>query len=224
MADNQGKVEVAVLQGEREMAAHNKALGRFDLVGIPPSPKGVPQIEVTFDIDSNGIVHVSAKDQATGSEQRVVVTPSTGLTEGEINDIIEDAKRHAEEDRVKTELLRIQQRLEGLLDSNEKTFAEFGSLLDEAKRKKIQRTLAETRRALGGSSVTDCTDSLEKLQEVSSVLTDVILYNPSSKSRAPAPAGEPAPSPPPAEEAAAAAPAAAQGGGAEPEKEPGSES
>jgi molecular chaperone DnaK len=187
VADNQGKVEVHVLQGEREMAAHNKSLGRFDLIGIPPSPKGVPQIEVTFDIDSNGIVHVSARDQATGSEQRIVVSPSSGLTEGEINDIIEDAKRHAEEDRVKAELLRIQQRLEGLLDSNEKTFAEFGSLLDEAKRKSVQRTLAETRRALGGRSVSECTESLERLQEVSKILTDVILYNPSSAAK---PAGQ----------------------------------
>ncbi len=187
VTDNQGKVEVHVLQGEREMAAHNKSLGRFDLVGIPPAPKGVPQIEVTFDIDSNGIVHVSARDQATGSEQRIIVSPSSGLTEGEINDIIEDAKRHAEEDRVKAELLRIQQRLEGLLDSNEKTFAEFGSLLEEAKRKAVQRTLAEARRAVGGNSVSECTECLEKLQEVSKTLTDVILYNPSSTSRPPAP-------------------------------------
>jgi molecular chaperone DnaK len=193
VADNQTKVEVHVLQGEREMAAHNKSLGRFDLVGVPPSPKGVPQIEVSFDIDSNGIVHVSARDQATGSEQRIVVSPSSGLTEREISDIIEDAKRHAEEDRVKAELLRIQQRLEGLLESNEKTFAEFGSLLDEAKRKSVQRSLAEARRAVSGKSVSDCTGCLEKLQEVSKILTDVILYNPSSMAKAPRPMATPQP-------------------------------
>ncbi len=202
VTDNQGKVEVHVLQGEREMAAHNKSLGRFDLVGIPASPKGVPLIEVTFDLDSNGIVHVSARDQATGSEQRIIVSPSSGLTEGEIADIIEDAKRHAEEDRVKAELLRIQQRLEGLLDSNEKTFAEFGSLLEEAKRKMVQRALAEARRAMSGKSVSECTECLEKLQEVSKTLTDVILYNPSSASRISGP-----------QAAGAAAGSGSQGGG-----------
>jgi molecular chaperone DnaK len=180
VADNQTKVEVHVLQGERDMSAHNKSLGRFELVGIPPSPKGVPQVEVTFDIDSNGIVHVSARDQATGREQRIVVTPSCGLSEQEINDIVEDARRHSEEDRVKTELIRIQQRLEGLLESNEKSFAEFGYLLEEGKRKEVQRTLAEARRAMAGTNASECTECLEKLQEASKIMTDVILYNPSS--------------------------------------------
>jgi molecular chaperone DnaK len=191
VTDNQTKVEVHVLQGEREVAAHNKSLGRFELVGIPPSPKGVPQIEVTFDIDSNGIVHVSARDQATSREQRIVVSPSSGLSEKEVNDIIEDAKRHAEEDRVRAELLRIQQRLEGLLDSNEKTFTEFGYMLDEDKRKTVQRTLAEARRALAGTSIAESTDCLERLQEASKILTDVILYDPSTVSKAGG--GDPAP-------------------------------
>jgi molecular chaperone DnaK len=180
VTDNQTKVEVHVLQGERELAVNNKSLGRFELVGIPPAPKGVPQIEVSFDIDSNGIVHVSARDQATGREQRILVTPSSGLSEREIGEIIEDARRHAEEDRVRAELTRIQQRLEGLLDSNEKTFAEFGSMLEESKRRGVQRTLAEARRALSGNSLTECTACLEKLQEASKILTDVILYNPTS--------------------------------------------
>ncbi len=184
VTDNQTKVEVHVLQGERELGAHNKSLGRFELVGIPPAPKGVPQIEVTFDIDSNGIVHVSARDQATGSEQRILVTPSSGLSEREINDIIDDARRHAEEDRVRAELMRIQHRLEGLLDSNEKTFTEFGYLLDEGRRKDVQRTLAGARKALAGTSIAESTACLEKLQEASKILTDVILYNPSPVSKA----------------------------------------
>ncbi|MBI3449393.1 MAG: molecular chaperone DnaK [Acidobacteria bacterium] len=179
VTDNQTKVEVHVLQGEREVAAHNKSLGRFELVGIPPSPKGVPQIEVTFDIDSNGIVHVSARDQATSREQRIVVTPSSGLSEREVNEIIEDAKRHAEEDRVRAELMRVQQRLEGLLDNNDKTFTEFGYMLPEEKRREVQKALAEARRALSGSSVAESTKCLEKLQEASKILTDVILYSPS---------------------------------------------
>ncbi|HZI92887.1 MAG TPA: molecular chaperone DnaK [Patescibacteria group bacterium] len=192
VTDNQSKVEVHVLQGEREIAGHNKSLGKFDLVGIAPSPKGVPQIEVTFDIDSNGIVHVSARDQGTGREQRIAVTPSSGLTEREINDIIEDARRHAEEDRVKAELTRIQSRLESLLDSNEKSFAEFGNLLDDEHRAAVQEILQDARRAIQGSSLQESTECLGKLGEASKILTDVIMYNPSvfKTSEPEAPPGE----------------------------------
>ena len=179
VADNQSKVEVNVLQGEREVAAFNKSLGRFELVGIPPAPKGVPQIEVTFDIDSNGIVHVSARDMAGNKEQTIVVTPSGGLTEKEINDIIDDAKRNQEVDRKKAELYRIQARLEGLLESNMKSFAEFGSLLDEEKRNTVKQILDGARRALASASISECTTSLEKLGEASQILTEVILYHPS---------------------------------------------
>jgi len=180
VTDNQTKVEVHVLQGEREIAGHNKSLGKFELVGIPASPKGVPQIEVSFNIDSNGIVHVSAKDQGTGLEQRIVVTPSGGLTEREINDIIEDAHRHTEEDRVKAELARIQSRLDSLLDSNEKSFKEFGNVLDEDRRKEVQKILLSARKAIQGSSLKESTECLDKLNEASKILTDVILYNPSA--------------------------------------------
>jgi molecular chaperone DnaK len=179
VADNQSKVEVNVLQGEREVAAYNKSLGRFELVGIPPAPKGVPQIEVTFDIDTNGIVHVSARDMATNKEQTIVVTPSGGLTEKEIGDIIEDARRNQDADRKKAELNRIQARLEGLLESNMKSFAEFGNLLDEEKRNTVKQILEGARRALASASISECTASLEKLGEASQILTEVILYHPS---------------------------------------------
>jgi len=179
VADNQAKVEINVLQGEREVAAFNKSLGRFELVGIAPAPKGVPQVEVTFDIDSNGIVHVSARDMATGKEHSIAVTPSGGLTEKEINEIIEDAKRNADADKRKSELNRIQARLEGLLESNMKSFAEFGSLLDEAKRAAVKSILESARRALASGSLSECTASLEKLGEASQILTEVILYHPS---------------------------------------------
>ncbi len=179
IADNQAKVEINVLQGEREVAAFNKSLGRFELIGLPPAPKGVPQVEVTFDIDSNGIVHVSARDMATGKEHSIAVTPSGGLTENEINDIIEDAKRNADADRKKSELNRIQGRLEGLLESNMKSFAEFGSLLDEAKRAAVKTILESARKALASGSLSECTASLEKLGEASQILTEVILYHPS---------------------------------------------
>ncbi len=179
VADNQSKVEVNVLQGEREVASYNKSLGRFELVGIAPAPKGVPQIEVTFDIDSNGIVHVSARDVGTSKEQTIVVTPSGGLTEKEINDIIDDAKKFADADKKKAELYRIQARLEGLLESNMKSFAEFGSLLDEEKRNTVKKILEGARKALASASVSECTASLEKLAEASEILTEVILYHPS---------------------------------------------
>jgi len=179
VADNQSKVEVNVLQGEREVASYNKSLGRFELVGIAPAPKGVPQIEVTFDIDSNGIVHVSARDMATSKEQTIVVTPSGGLTEKEITDIIDDAKKYSDADKKKAELYRIQARLEGLLESNMKSFAEFGSLLDEEKRNTVKKILEGARKALASASVSECTASLEKLGEASEILTEVILYHPS---------------------------------------------
>ncbi|OLE67069.1 MAG: molecular chaperone DnaK [Acidobacteria bacterium 13_1_20CM_2_68_7] len=179
VADNQSKVEVNVLQGEREVASYNKSLGRFELVGIAPAPKGVPQIEVTFDIDSNGIVHVSARDMAISKEQTIVVTPSGGLTEKEITDIIDDAKKYADADKKKAELYRIQARLEGLLESNMKSFAEFGSLLDEEKRNTVKKILEGARKALASASVSECTASLEKLGEASEILTEVILYHPS---------------------------------------------
>ena len=179
VVDNQSKVEVNVLQGEREVAAFNKSLGRFELIGIPPAPKGVPQIEVTFDIDSNGIVNVSARDMATAKEQTIAVTPSGGLTEKEINEIIDDAKKFADADKKKAELHRIQTRLEGLLESNMKSFAEFGNMLDEEKRATVKKILDGARKSLASASVSECMASLEKLGEASQILTEVILYRPS---------------------------------------------
>jgi molecular chaperone DnaK len=190
VVDNQGKVEINVLQGEREVASYNKSLGRFELVGIPPAPKGVPQIEVTFDIDSNGIVHVSARDMATKKEQKIVVTPSGGLTDREIAEIIDDAERHAEDDKKKAELFRIQARLEGLLESNMRSFAEFGSMLDEEKRVTVKKIIDAARKALASASISECTESLEKLGEASQILTEVILYQPSSGAPGGSPGGK----------------------------------
>ncbi len=180
VADNQAKVEVHVLQGEREVAAHNKSLGRFELVGIPPAPKGVPQIEVTFDIDSNGIVNVQARDIATSREQKILVTPSGGLTEEEIQGIIEDAGKHAEEDRRRAELVRVKGRLEGLVDSSQKSFAEFGSMLSPEQQSSVRKILDTARKALAGGSVAECTQALERIAEVGRILSEVILYDPGS--------------------------------------------
>jgi len=180
VADNQSKVEVHVLQGEREIAAHNKSLGQFELVGIPSAPRGVPQIEVSFDIDSNGIVNVSARDLATNKEQKIVVTPSGGLSDEEISSIIEDAKKHSEEDRRRAELIRVRSRLEGLVESNQKTFSEFGSMLGEDKQLDVRRILENAKKALDVGSMAECTEALEKIAEVGQILSEVILYDPST--------------------------------------------
>jgi len=180
VTDNQAKVEVHVLQGEREIAVKNKSLCKFELVGIPPAPKGVPQVEVTFDIDSNGIVHVSAKDLATQREQRVVVNPSGGLSEAEIERLIGEAAKHAEEDKVLAELARTRARVEGLLQSIEKTFNEFGNLLEEAKRSEVHEVLISSRKMLQSQSAKDLTESMGKLGEASQILSEVILYKPAA--------------------------------------------
>jgi molecular chaperone DnaK len=184
VADNQTKVEVHVLQGEREVTAHNKSLGRFDLVGIPPAPKGVPQIEVSFDIDSNGIVNVSAKDLTTGQEQKIIVTPSSGLSEQEIHDIIDDARTHAEEDRRRAEFVMAQSRLSGLLDSSQKTFSEFGAMLERDRQSEVRRILESARKALESESAEQCTQALANLARVSEILSEVILYDPGQFSAA----------------------------------------
>jgi molecular chaperone DnaK len=184
VVDNQSKVEVHVLQGEREIAAYNKSLGRFDLVGIAPAPKGVPQVDVIFDVDTNGIVHVTAKDRATGSEQRIVVTPTSGLSDAEIEKIIEDARRNEEEDKKRAEILRIQSRLEGLLESSEKTFAEFGGMLEEEKQRAVRKVLQAARKSLTSDNVSEISRNLDKLGEVSQILTEVILYDPTKLSGA----------------------------------------
>jgi molecular chaperone DnaK len=148
VADNQTKVEIHVLQGEREIVAHNKSLGKSELVGIPPAPRGANQIEVSFDIDSNGIVSVQARDMATQREQKILVTPSSGLGEHEINAIIDDAKKHSEEDKLRSEYVRARGRLEGLVDSNQKTFNEFGSMQEGSRERqglRVHRSTGEDR-------------------------------------------------------------------------------
>jgi len=180
VADNQTKVQIHVLQGEREISAHNKSLGQFELVGIPSAPRGATQIEVSFDIDSNGIVNVQARDLATQREQKILVTPSSGLLEEEIASIITDAQEHADEDRRRAEYIRARARLEGLVDSNQKTFNEFGSMLSPDDQNKARRILADAKHALDSGSVAQCTEALEKIAEMGRILSEVILYDPGS--------------------------------------------
>jgi len=135
--DGQTAVTIRVFQGEREMAADNKILGQFDLIGIPGAPRGVPQIEVTFDIDANGIVNVSAKDKGTGKEQQIRIQASGGLSEGDIDKMVKDAEAHAEEDKKRKAQVEAKNHAEALVHSTEKTVAEHGSKVGEADRSSL---------------------------------------------------------------------------------------
>ncbi|RMG45265.1 MAG: molecular chaperone DnaK [Acidobacteria bacterium] len=179
-ADNQTKVEIHVLQGEREIAAANKSLARFELVGIPPAPRGTPQIEVTFDIDSNGIVSVSAKDLSSGLEQQVVVTPTSGLTPEEIERAIAEAEMFAEEDRRRLAASRAKARLEGLLETNRRTYKEFEQLLSPEQRQEIKQVFARCKTALASEDATAIQQALDMLGDVARILSDVALYDPTS--------------------------------------------
>ena len=148
--DGQTAVTIRVFQGEREMASDNKLLGQFDLVGIPAAPRGMPQIEVTFDIDANGIVNVSAKDKATAKEQQIRIQASGGLSDDEINRMVSDAESHAEEDKQRRELVETRNHAEALIHSTEKTLGEHGDKIDPANRGEIEAQIADLREALGG--------------------------------------------------------------------------
>src|SRR5438132_3848580 len=145
VADNQSKVQVHVLQGEREFARENKSLGKFDLVGIPPSPRGVPQIEVNFAIDSNGIVNVTARDQATGQSQGVQINPAGGLSKDEIDRLVEEAAEHQRYDATRREVRVLQNKLEGMIYTNEKVFREFGKLLNEKDQKSVTNAILKAK-------------------------------------------------------------------------------
>ncbi|SFM46184.1 molecular chaperone DnaK [Thermodesulforhabdus norvegica] len=165
-SDNQTSVMIHVLQGEREMAADNKSLGRFELVGIPPAPRGVPKIEVTFDIDANGIVHVSAKDLATGKEQSIKITPSSGLTEEEIQRLIKEAELHAEEDRKKRELVEARNRADNIIYGTEKSLRELGDKVAPEVRKNIEDQISRLREVMDKDdkeAIVRETDALIKL-------------------------------------------------------------
>jgi len=160
-ADNQPAVSIHVLQGERQMAADNRTLGRFELVGIPPAPRGVPQVEVAFDIDANGIVHVHAKDLGTGKEQSIKITASSGLSEEEIQKLVRDAEAHAEEDKKRKELIEARNQADSMVYSVEKNIKEFGDKIDAAEKAKIEEAITKTKKALEGDDI----DAIKKAQE-----------------------------------------------------------
>jgi molecular chaperone DnaK len=172
--DNQSAVTIRVFQGEREMAADNKLLGQFDLMGIPPAPRGTPQIDVTFDIDANGIVNVSAKDKGTGKEQRIQIQASGGLSETDIERMVKDAEAHAVEDKKRKEAVEAKNHAEALLHATEKTVAEHGSKLSDTDRRAIENAMSDLREALKGNDAPLITAKANALQQVSIKLGEAV--------------------------------------------------
>ncbi len=200
-SDNQTSVEVHVIQGERPMASDNKTLGKFHLVGIPPAPRGVPQVEVTFDIDANGIVNVSAKDVGTGREQKITITSSSGLSKDEIDKMMKDAESHSADDEKKKGEIEARNRLDGLVYSVEKTFNENKEKLDAAGTGEIESAIADAKTALAGSDADAMNNAFERLQTSSHKLAEVLYSQAGSAGE-----GEAAP-----EEQASSASAGAEG-------------
>ena len=175
VADNQSVVEIHVLQGERELSRENKSLGRFELVGIPTAPRGVPQIEVTFAIDSNGIVHVSARDLATGKAQGMQLNPAGGLSQSEIDRIIREASAFATADNERREITQLRNRLEGMIASNERVLGEFSEELSSDERERIDETLNRSKQMAASETRDDLMEALFDMHGVAKVLTRVML-------------------------------------------------
>jgi molecular chaperone DnaK len=183
-SDNQTAVSVHVVQGEREMAADNKTLGRFELVGIPPAPRGIPQIEVTFDIDANGIVHVLAKDLGTGKEQSIKITASSGMSKEEIEKAVKDAESHAAEDKKRKELVEARNEADTLIYSVEKSMAEYGGKLSEDEKASIQKALEATRAVKDGSDVAAIKAAVAELAKASHKIAEEIYTKMSREQQA----------------------------------------
>jgi molecular chaperone DnaK len=178
-ADNQPAVSIHVLQGEREMAGDNKTLGRFELVGIPAAPRGMPQIEVTFDIDANGIVNVSAKDLGTGKEQAIKITSSSGLSDSEVERMVQEAEQYADDDKKRRESAELRNQAETLLYSTEKTMGELGDKLPEADKEKINAVSEQLRKSLEGDDPEAIRSDIEALTQASHKLAE-LLYSQAS--------------------------------------------
>ena len=180
-ADNQPAVSIHVLQGEREMAPDNKTLGRFELVGIPPAPRGVPQIEVTFDIDANGIVNVSAKDLATNKEQSIQITASSGLSEEEIQQAVKDAEMHAEDDRKKKDLVEARNNADTLIYTTEKSIKDLGDKVDDETKKKVEDAVAGLKKAMENDDAQEINRLSEELTQVSHKLAEAMYQQASQQ-------------------------------------------
>jgi molecular chaperone DnaK len=171
-ADNQPAVSIHVLQGERELAQYNKTLGKFDLTGLPPAPRGMPQIEVTFDIDANGIVHVSAKDNGTGKSQSIKITSNSGLSEEEIKQMVRDAEAHADEDKRKTEVIGMRNQLDGLVYQTEKSLKDFGDKVESGLKGEIETAISAAKADLEKADLSAMKSSLEQLNKLNAQLAE----------------------------------------------------
>ena len=183
-ADDQPAVSIKVLQGEREMAADNRVLGQFDLVGIPPAPRGVPQIEVTFDIDANGIVHVSAKDKGTGKEQKIKIAVSSGLSDAEIDRMVKDAEANANEDKKRRELIDLKNQADNFVYQTEKTLKENGDKIDSSSKEAIEKAVEELKAVKDGEDAEAIKAKIEALQQASHKLAEA-MYRESQSSAQP---------------------------------------
>ena len=192
-ADNQTSVEVHVLQGEREMAAGNKTLGRFQLTGIPAARRGVPQIEVTFDIDANGIVNVSAKDLGTGKQQQITISGSTALSDDEVDRMVKDAEQHAEEDAARKEEAEVRNNADALVNATQQTLDELGDKVPADAKTQAEEAIAETKSALEGTDIAAIKAATEKIQQAGYKLAEVVYSTEGAAAGAQAAAAETAP-------------------------------
>jgi molecular chaperone DnaK len=172
--DNQSAVTIRVFQGEREMAADNKMLGQFDLVGIPPAPRGVPQIEVTFDIDANGIVNVSAKDKGTGKEQQIRIQASGGLSDSDIENMVQEAEKFAEEDKKRKATAEAKNNAESLIHTTERQLAEHGDKVDASVKSEIESAIADAKTAVEGGDPDEMTAKTNALAQAAMKLGEAM--------------------------------------------------
>jgi len=206
--DNQPAVTIKVYQGEREMASGNKSLGEFNLEGIPPAARGLPQIEVSFDIDANGILHVGAKDKGTGKENKITIKANSGLTEAEIQQMVKDAELNAADDRKKLDIVQARNQAEALVHSVKKSFAEYGEKLDAGEKEKIEVALKDVEAALKGDDKAQIDEKSSALMSVSQKLGEKMYADMQAQQTAQAAAAGPgggsegneAGSPPPADD------------------------
>jgi molecular chaperone DnaK len=187
-ADNQPSVEIHVLQGEREMARDNRTLGKFQLVGIPPAPRGVPQVEVTFDIDANGILNVSAKDMATGKTQAITITASSGLAKDEVERMVKDAQAHAEEDKQRKELIDARNQADSMAYNLEKLLKDNRDQIGESEAGKIEEAVAAARKAAEAEDVGAIRAALERLTGLSHKVAETIYKKTAGGPGGPSPA------------------------------------
>jgi len=173
-ADNQPSVEIHVLQGEREMASHNRTLGRFHLDGIPPAPRGIPKIEVSFDIDANGILHVSAKDMGTGKEQAITITGHSGLDEKEVDQMVKDAEAHASEDKKRRELIDTKNQADQMVYGLEKLLRENKDKIPADDIDKIQAEIDKTKKAMESEDIEQIKKAMQELSQVSHTISEML--------------------------------------------------